>query len=170
MDNGSSREVVKSEFLAKAISLVETSDAARRRMEADKAEMETAQAAFQSLVTAAKVWKIDLIQEFDVWFKTKSGAHGATPLPLSKATAPKVRDFILEQAARANGDPVRASALRRAYFNTYGVEVHEKTFGMTLFRLSKEGSMRRSGRADWYLVPEGTDMFPANQNSERAPT
>ncbi|MDZ4777273.1 MAG: hypothetical protein SGJ23_10860 [Alphaproteobacteria bacterium] len=65
-----------------------------------------------------------------------------------------VKEFILDRARIAFPNPVRASQLKRAYEDATGRQVHSKTFGMSLYRLSQEGGMRREGHQDWYFVPE----------------
>ena len=65
-----------------------------------------------------------------------------------------VKDFILERARLAYPKAVRASDLRRAYEEVTGRAVHDKTFGMSLYRLSLDGAMKREGPADWYYVTD----------------
>lgn len=67
---------------------------------------------------------------------------------------PTVREFILAEALAAAPGPVRAADLRKKYEEKYALTVHEKTFGMTLYRLSERDFMRREGHADWYFIPE----------------
>lgn len=154
MDQSSNREAVKAQFLAKADEVLGRISAARSRMEAAKAEIEAGQQDFHALVLGAKVWKLDLIQDLEIQFSRQGTDTLAPPLTIpSQPARPTVREFILERAEAAAGQPVRALGLRTAYLEAYGNEVHPKTFGMTLYRLSKEGFMRREGHADWYWVP-----------------
>lgn len=79
------------------------------------------------------------------------------PPPESEAKGgrPTVRDFILERARLAYPNPVRAAQLRRAYEELTGRAVHDKTFGMSMYRMATtDGTMKRVGAADWYFVPE----------------
>lgn len=73
---------------------------------------------------------------------------------VSEAKTPTVKEFIVERARLAFPKPVRAAALRRAFEEMSNKTVHDKTFGMSLYRLSLEGVMKREGNADWYFVPE----------------
>lgn len=73
---------------------------------------------------------------------------------------PTVKEFILKAAQEAWPNRVRASELRRQMFDKFGWELHDKTAGMTLYRLLKEGRMKRSG-SDWFWNPEG----PANDGA-----
>ncbi len=60
---------------------------------------------------------------------------------------------------------MRASSLRERFLEVYGVAVHEKTFGMTLYRLSKETPPRvlRLGKQNWFYLREND---PAVQERE----
>lgn len=77
------------------------------------------------------------------------------PAPsLPPAKSQTVREFILEVAQASYPNPVRAADLRQQ-LELQGKPTHEKTIGMTLYRLARdEGAMRREGKADWYFVPE----------------
>ena len=75
----------------------------------------------------------------------------AVPAPKPAAT-PKIKDFVLIEAKQAYPNPVRSADLRAHLMNIFGREVHEKTIGMTLYRLLKLGLIRREDR-DWFFVP-----------------
>lgn len=88
----------------------------------------------------------------------------ATPPPSfapAVATPINVKDFVLEAAKAAYPRAVRAAALRRR-LQEAGRVVHEKTIGMTLYRLSRYGLIRRDG-FDWFYVHEmERDEAPAD--------
>lgn len=63
-----------------------------------------------------------------------------------------VKDFVLAQVRQAYPQPILASEIRQMIENL-GHDVHEKTVGMTLYRLSKKHRVRREGK-EWYFVPE----------------
>ena len=63
-----------------------------------------------------------------------------------------VKDFVLGEAKRAYPDSIKAAQVREA-LKAVGHEVHEKTVGMTLYRLSKRGLVRREGN-EWFYVKE----------------
>ena len=66
---------------------------------------------------------------------------------------PSVREFILDRAQAAYPNPVRAKALKAEFERSFGGEIHEKTMGMTLYRIAqRDGSLRRYGW-DWFYVP-----------------
>lgn len=72
----------------------------------------------------------------------------------SPAGQPTIKEFILEQARLAAPKPVRATQMRKDFEARFGKPVHYKSFGMSLYRLSLDGAMRREGKADWHFVPE----------------
>lgn len=76
------------------------------------------------------------------------------------ATAPRVRDAILERLKFAGPRGLRASELRQYYENAFATILHEKTIGMTLYRLSKEERVRREGRTWFYVPPDGEVQNP----------
>lgn len=76
-----------------------------------------------------------------------------------------IREIILEWARMAFPQPVRAAQLRRRLKERFSLEVHEKTVGMTLYRLSQRGSMKRQG-FDWYYVPESERGFSAENEQD----
>lgn len=83
-------------------------------------------------------------------------AHSAPPAlekpRLALAKGKTIRELVIEQAREAHPAPVRANALKKTLEDLRGEELHDKTVGMTLYRLSKDGIMRREGW-DWYFVP-----------------
>ena len=72
--------------------------------------------------------------------------HDQKPEPLS------VKEFVLSEVRRAFPNPMKAAEIR-VKLEAAGQEVHEKTVGMTLYRLSKSGKVKREG-IEWFFVPE----------------
>ena len=64
---------------------------------------------------------------------------------------PRVADIILERLKVASAEGSKAAEIRRYIFKTYKADIHEKTVGMTLYRLQKEGVVRREGHV-WFLA------------------
>ena len=80
------------------------------------------------------------------------------PLPkIDKSTGlpkPKtIKKLVLEEAKAVYPEPIRARAIREKLEALRGEVLHEKTIGMTLYRLLKEGALRRNNW-DWYYIPE----------------
>jgi len=67
----------------------------------------------------------------------------------SERQAPRLKDAILGYLQGLGDAGATARQVRQHLVDAYGLSVHEKTPGMTLYRLMKEGSVRRVGRT-WY--------------------
>lgn len=109
-------------------------------------------ASAQDCHAAARLFDLDLVAA------AAAQTHQEAPTPLTRASygspePPSVKEFVLREAEAAHPNPVRASALRKLYQDKFGPELHEKTIGMTLYRLSRKQALRRRG-IDWYFVPE----------------
>ncbi len=77
----------------------------------------------------------------------------ATPsAPPAPAPRPTVSDVVLQRLEAAGAQGSKALPLRQYYNETYDMDIHEKTIGMTLYRLLKKGLVRRDGRT-WFFVP-----------------
>lgn len=64
---------------------------------------------------------------------------------------PRIKDAILHYLNMLDGTGATARQVRDHLSDAYGLKVHEKTPGMTLYRLMKEGLVRRQGRT-WYAT------------------
>jgi hypothetical protein len=62
-----------------------------------------------------------------------------------------IRDLVMEQLRQAGDAGIKVAPIKD-YIAAKGIEMHEKTVGMTLYRLSKDGFARRDGRT-WFFVP-----------------
>jgi hypothetical protein len=71
----------------------------------------------------------------------------------NEATAsgrPPLREYLLQQLqllGRAGG---KAAGLRALYEQAFATQIHEKTVGMTLYRLFKQGEVHRDGHTWFY--------------------
>lgn len=66
--------------------------------------------------------------------------------------AVNIRDQVIEELKLAGESGIKTSEIRQNFMDR-GIEMHEKTVGMTLYRLSKENIARREGRI-WFFVPD----------------
>lgn len=66
---------------------------------------------------------------------------------------PKIKQAVLDRLRAAGDRGVKAAEIRQFIQSTYGVETHEKTVGMTLYRHLKAGDARREG-STWFFVPK----------------
>ena len=71
----------------------------------------------------------------------------------SSPEMPRIADIVLEQLRLAGNAGTKAADIRRYILNTYNADIHEKTVGMTLYRLQKEEKVRREGHT-WFLAPQ----------------
>lgn len=87
-------------------------------------------------------------------------------LPAKQA---KVKDIVLNRLREIapNGD--RSLPLRRYLEQVHSLHVHEKTVGMTLYRLSQEGLVHRQGQT-WFYGPQAEQSLPAEAENPGAGT
>jgi hypothetical protein len=107
----------------------------------------------QDCYAAARLFGFDLAAEAAVM--ADDGEKVSPLLETSPPAHPKgktIRELVLEEAEKAFPEAVRASPLRLKLEHMRGEKLHEKTIGMTLYRLLKDGFLRRDKR-DWYFVP-----------------
>ena len=101
---------------------------------------------------AARLFNFDLVGESSTLLTrnltTKEDSSGS-----KTAQKRTVREFILDEAKKAHPNPVRAGLIQKALEAERGEKVHYKTVGMTLYRLSIDGLMKRN-KYDWFFVPE----------------
>jgi hypothetical protein len=63
----------------------------------------------------------------------------------------QIRTAILDYMRSVGAKGAKAAQVRQHLLDTYGLKVHEKTPGMTLYRLGKDGLVKRKGRT-WFAV------------------
>jgi hypothetical protein len=82
----------------------------------------------------------------------------------SDGEPPSVRETVLERLKLAGDKGLKAADVRQYYEDTFSAKLHEKTIGMTLYRLSKENLARREGRT-WFYAPlnEGETKNPGGR-------
>lgn len=84
--------------------------------------------------------------------ETAKGEGSSHSRNVDESHTPKIKDIVLERLRQAGDAGARASEIKE-FVSAQGIEMHEKTVGMTLYRLSNEGSVRRKGRT-WVFIPE----------------
>ncbi|KQT05932.1 MULTISPECIES: hypothetical protein [unclassified Bradyrhizobium] len=91
-------------------------------------------------------------------------APPAPPVPtvasttLTAGAEPSIRDLILLYLKQAGAKGEKASLMRRKVETFLNRQIHYKTIGMSLYRLSKETPpmVRREGQT-WFLVPSAAE-------------
>lgn len=81
----------------------------------------------------------------------------ATPLT---SDAP-VREIVLERLKIAEKEGAKAGDIRTYIETLRAKKLHDKTIGMTLYRLSTDGLARREGRTWFYVSPPGEVKNPS---------
>ncbi|HXQ84881.1 MAG TPA: hypothetical protein VN769_12535 [Xanthobacteraceae bacterium] len=69
-------------------------------------------------------------------------------------TEVSIREAVIEELRNAGSKGARASEIRQKVESRLGRQLHYKTIGMTLYRLSEKGKARRDGLT-WYHAPRG---------------
>jgi hypothetical protein len=69
-----------------------------------------------------------------------------------KPEAPKIRNLTIDRLKAAGDAGTKAAVIREFIEKTYNFQIHEKTVGMTLYRLSLDKRARREGHT-WFFVP-----------------
>jgi len=79
--------------------------------------------------------------------------------PAPSPVRPPLREYLLLELQRAGAAGAKAAALRASFQEHFHIEIHEKTVGMTLYRLSQNREVHRRGHFWFYGAdPEGHDQ------------
>ena len=80
---------------------------------------------------------------------------------------PRVSDIILDRLKSAGAKGSKAAPIQDYIERTYGTKIHDKTVGMTLYRLSREDppKVRREGHT-WFIADEAMNPGAATPGSE----
>ena len=65
---------------------------------------------------------------------------------------PTIRELTVEWLKTAGDSGIKAATIRQQIESKYHINLHDKTVGMTLWRLSQDGLARREGHT-WFFVP-----------------
>jgi hypothetical protein len=152
---------------------------AKALLEEAKARKKAAYEQYERLAAMGPLFDFDLKEEWSA-HQDRQKTLPATDSPSAAATETiseamaandkpnmTIKEYALTAAQQAYPNPIRATALRRKLEAT-GIGVHEKTIGMTLYRLSRDGVLRRNGW-DWFFVPEDQRSRAAGRRDEESP-
>ena len=98
-----------------------------------------------------------------------SVAISPTPPAPEALKMPKIRDIVLDQLRAAGDSGQKAAPIQNYIEESYHTQLHEKTVGMTLWRLSKEGVVHRRGQT-WFFGPQEEQPLPASTENPGAVT
>ncbi len=79
---------------------------------------------------------------------------------------PSFKEAAIEFLQKIYPRGLKATHIRALAQSHYGITAHEKTTGMTLYRLKKEGLIRRNGLYWYFMAPE---RHPAEDIDARTP-
>ncbi len=126
-------------------------------IKAAQEEMRMLELMAQDCHSAARLFGFELIPAVASHDQRQSTSSQETLPKINKATGlpkPKtIRELVLEEAKAVYPEPIRARTIREKLEALRGETLHEKTIGMTLYRLLKDGALRRNNW-DWYYIPE----------------
>lgn len=83
---------------------------------------------------------------------TEPRENKSKPSAKSERGRPTVRDVSLNLLEGVGSVGMKAERIRDYLDRTHGLTVHEKTVGMTLYRLSRDGLVHRVGHT-WFFGP-----------------
>lgn len=92
--------------------------------------------------------------------QSEEGEASVSVSTLIEENAPTIRNIVIAQLASAGEAGAKAADIRKFIEQTYNQTVHEKTVGMTLYRLSKDGLARRDGHTWFSAKPEAETENP----------
>lgn len=182
-----SHEQTRAAILAIYRQLCADHDMARQNIEMVQAHVRILRAKINDCFAAARLFEFNLLAEFQgdangdprqrmLQAPDDPIAHDLSPVSVSPVpkSGPPVKVLVLDAAEQAYPRPVQAGNIRHELVGR-GYAIHEKTVGMTLYRWSLAGCVRREGR-DWYFVPpesrptkaNGGRRFPSDPHSESA--
>jgi hypothetical protein len=67
---------------------------------------------------------------------------------------PRISDVVLDRLKAAGKNGTKAAPIQRYIESTYGKKIHDKTVGMTLYRLAKDELVQRDGHT-WFITEKG---------------
>ena len=99
--------------------------------------------------------------------KAPPGPEGGLENKRPRVRAIKVRDLVLEQLREAGDAGGKTAKIRARIEAQHSTRLHEKTVGMTLYRLSQEHLVHRIGQT-WFYGPQAEQLLPATTESPGA--
>ena len=148
-------EATKQAIIRKFIEIVDKYESNVVLLKQKEDEQKALVAAGENAIAAGNLFGFNVIEEANKHRSADSRVN--TPMPMQ--TSKSIKLSILELAAASHPNPVRASTLKAQMESIRGEKLHDKTIGMTLYRLSKEGLMKRIGW-DWFYVPPKKNSAP----------
>jgi hypothetical protein len=117
--------------------------------------------ALQNAVTAGRFFGIDVPLPDDILLSPpltplrRERVHLKEDTLFEPTADVSVREVVIAELLAAGPKGARAALIRQKVEAATGRKLHYKTIGMTLYRLSEKGLVRRNGLT-WFGVPKGT--------------
>lgn len=135
-----------------------------REIDRDLADLQAAGRVFGITVDLPKEQQSDggdILRSWDTTVSTlrnlakvfPAAAPPAAKAVATKAEMPRVSDIVLDRLKVAGKTGSKAAPIQAYIESTYSTKIHDKTVGMTLYRLQKERRVRRRGHT-WFIAPE----------------
>jgi hypothetical protein len=112
------------------------------------------------------------VRNFRNVFTKEELANAGTPAAKAVATKsemPRIGDVVLDRLRAAGKEGSKAAPIQTYIESTYGKKIHDKTVGMTLYRLQREGRVHRRAHT-WFIAPEAVNpgaVTPGPETSQK---
>jgi ATPase subunit of ABC transporter with duplicated ATPase domains len=116
---------------------------AQRELEVRRAQIEEMRAREEK--AQAELSSISVLQN------TSKEPASTTPTAAGEGATKTIREVVIDRLTAAGESGAKAAVIREFYERSSGKPIHEKTVGMTLYRLQNDGIVRREGHV-WFLV------------------
>lgn len=118
-------------------------------------------AAWSDAVAAGRLFGVEVALPADLERPTPGGLPRYRvplhqPTLFEPITDGSIREAVLEQLRKAGEVGAKAGDIRRVIEDKLGRKLHDKTIGMTLYRLSQRGFSRRDGWT-WYATAKAAE-------------
>jgi hypothetical protein len=91
----------------------------------------------------------------------------SSPSEIVGTKTPRVREVTLDRLQASGDRGQKAADIRKFIEQAYPIKLHEKTVGMTLYRLSQENLVHRKGQV-WFYGPQAELTLPAEPENPGA--
>jgi len=167
--------VIRNATLKKFNELLDRQSYITKQIEALNQEALTVDEGIQGCRTVAKLFHFDLPEPVEERGEQQhaaisllpSGPAGSPPKPGTRQKSVSdgtVKDFVLKHLEAIYPETVRSRNLQEMYERETGQNIHEKTMGMTLYRLLKDELVSRDGW-NWRFNPGNTPSALAEETA-----
>jgi hypothetical protein len=160
------REGARAEYAARRSELEQQRQALARKVAQLNDRLRELTDEIGHLDLAAKVFGLPIMTGEPLAPPADRASFRETALPKGEGL---FKEEALVVAKETYPDPVKAAQLQAEVERRLGRVFHQKTAGMTLYRLSKDGLVRREGH-NWFFVPSEMASAQAEENPDGVPS